>query len=35
MEKKVTVSDAELEILEVLWSADTPLNDCEIRTRLD
>ncbi|MCX4353153.1 MAG: BlaI/MecI/CopY family transcriptional regulator [Lachnospiraceae bacterium] len=35
MEKKVTVSDAELEILEVLWSADTPLNAGEIRTRLD
>ena len=31
MEKKVTVSDAELEILEVLWSADAPLNAGEIR----
>lgn len=34
MKKKVTVSDAELEILEVLWSADTALNASEIRTRL-
>lgn len=35
MKKKVTVSDAELEILEVLWSADTVLNASEIRTRLE
>ena len=35
MKKKVTVSDAELEILEVLWSADTALNASEIRTRLE
>lgn len=34
MKKKVTVSDAELEILEALWSADTALNASEIRTRL-
>lgn len=30
----MTVSDAELEILEVLWSAGTPLNAGEIRLRL-
>lgn len=35
MKKKITVSDAELEILEVLWSADTALNASEIRTRLE
>lgn len=35
MKKKITVSDAELEILEVLWSADVPLNAGEIRTRLE
>ena len=34
MEKKITVSDAELEILEVLWSAREPLNANEIRARL-
>lgn len=34
MDKKVTVSDAELEILEVLWSAGTALNSGEIRIRL-
>lgn len=34
MDKKITVSDAELEILEVLWSAGTELNASEIRTRL-
>ncbi|MDE7331882.1 MAG: BlaI/MecI/CopY family transcriptional regulator [Lachnospiraceae bacterium] len=34
MEKKITVSDAELEILEVLWSAGDFLNANEIRTRL-
>lgn len=32
--KKVTVSDAELEILEVLWSAGVELNAGEIRARL-
>ena len=35
MEKKVTVSDAELEILEVLWLADVALNAGEIRARLN
>lgn len=35
MEKKATVSDAELEILEVLWSADCALNANEIRSTLD
>ncbi|GFI17929.1 penicillinase repressor [Lachnospiraceae bacterium] len=34
MEKKITVSDAELEILEVLWSAGDSLNANEIRARL-
>lgn len=34
MEKKITVSDAELEILEVLWSADAPLNAAQIRGQL-
>ena len=32
MEKKTTVSDAELEILEVLWEAGKALNAAEIRT---
>ena len=35
MERKATVSDAELEILEVLWSADHALNANEIRATLD
>lgn len=35
MDKKVTVSDAELEILEVLWSAGTALNAAQIRNRLN
>lgn len=35
MEQKITVSDAELEILEVLWSADTALNANEIRSALN
>lgn len=35
MEKKNTVSDAELEVLEVLWAAGEPLNASEIRARLD
>lgn len=35
MEKKITVSDAELEILEALWSADRALNAGEIRSLLD
>lgn len=34
MEKKINVSDAELEILEVLWSAGDSLNANEIRARL-
>lgn len=34
MEKKIAVSDAELEILEVLWSAGDSLNANEIRARL-
>lgn len=35
MDKKVTVSDAELEILEVLWSADRAMNAAEIRSTLN
>ena len=35
MKKKAVVSDAELEILEVLWSADRALNASEIRGRLN
>ncbi len=35
MEQKITVSDAELEILEVLWAADTALNANEIRSALN
>lgn len=35
MDKKITVSDAELEILEVLWSADRALNASEIRSQLN
>lgn len=35
MEKKNAVSDAELEILEVLWEAGEALNANEIRTRLN
>lgn len=35
MEKKITVSDAELEILEALWSAGRALNAGEIRSLLD
>lgn len=35
MDKKVTVSDAELEILEVLWSSDKALNAGEIRNLLN
>lgn len=34
MEKRITVSDAELEILEALWSAGEALNAGEIRARL-
>lgn len=34
MDKKLTVSDAELEILEVLWSVDKALNAGEIRSLL-
>ena len=35
MEKKHMVSDAELEILEVLWKAGRALNASEIRVRLE
>lgn len=35
MEKKITVSDAELEILETLWLAERALNAGEIRGLLD
>lgn len=35
MEQKITVSDSELEILEVLWAADTALNANEIRSALN
>lgn len=35
MEKKKAVSDAELEILEVLWEAGEALNANEIRTKLN
>ena len=34
MGKKINVSDAELEILEVLWTADEALSAGEIRSRL-
>ena len=35
MDKKITVSDAELEIMEVLWSAGRHLNAGEIRNILN
>ena len=35
MEQKITVSDSELEILEVLWTAGNALNVGEIRSALD
>ena len=35
MEKKTSVSDAELEILEVLWASGKPLNTTEIRGLLE
>ena len=35
MDKKITVSDAELEIMEVLWSAGRGLNAGEIRNILN
>lgn len=35
MEKKNTVSDAELEILEVLWEAGQALNAAQIREKLN
>ncbi|MDE7204588.1 MAG: BlaI/MecI/CopY family transcriptional regulator [Lachnospiraceae bacterium] len=35
MEQKITVSDSELEILEVLWTAETALNANEIRSALN
>ena len=34
MDKKITVSDAEWTVLEVLWSAGKPLNATDIRTGL-
>lgn len=35
MEKKYTVSDAELEILEVLWEAGKALNTAQVREKLN
>ena len=35
MKRKSSVSDAELEILEVLWEAGKPLNAAEIRSLLE
>ena len=35
MSPNITVSDSELEILEVLWAADHALNAAEIRTILN
>lgn len=35
MEQKITVSDSELEILEVLWAAGNALNAGEIRSALN
>lgn len=35
MDRNITVSNAELEILEALWSADRPLNAGEIRNFLN
>ncbi len=35
MERKISVSDAELEILEILWSADHAMNANEIRSMLN
>ena len=35
MEKKYTVSDAELEILEVLWEAGEALNTAQVREKLN
>ena len=35
MEKKATVSDAELEIMEVLWEEGKALNAAEIRSLLE
>lgn len=35
MEQKITVSDSELEILEVLWAAGNALNANEIRSALN
>ena len=34
MDKKITVSDAEWTVLEVLWSAGKPLNATDIRNGL-
>ena len=35
MEQKISISDSELEILEVLWTADKALNAAEIRNFLN
>lgn len=35
MEKKITISDAELEIIEILWQSSTPLSAYEIRQHLN
>lgn len=35
MDKKIMVSDSELEILEVLWAAENPLNAADIRNALN
>lgn len=35
MEKKNSISDAELEVAEILWQADSPLSAFEIRNRLN
>lgn len=35
MDKKIMVSDSELEILEVLWAAEKPLNAADIRNALN
>lgn len=35
MERKVSISDAELEILEILWAADRAMNANEIRSILN
>lgn len=35
MDKKITITDAELEVAEVLWQSQEPLSAYEIRQRLD